>query len=77
MLFLSSNEVKKEIIEVLNKYNLPTKVDVNKDKLFSLILHDKKRSGKNIDIVLVDKIGKFEIKTIDVLEIKSYMKGEN
>ena len=76
MLYMSSESVKERLVKLLNKYNLPTKIEVNHDELFSLILHDKKRSGKNIDIVLVDKIGKFEIKTIDVLEIKSYMKGE-
>ena len=77
MLYMSSNEVKDRLVKVLNKYNLPTKVDANKDKLFSFILHDKKRSGRNIDIVLVDKIGESYIKTIDVIDIDSYMKGEN
>lgn len=77
MLYMSSNEVKDRLIKVLTKYNLPTKVDANKDKLFSFILHDKKRSGRNIDIVLVDKIGESYIKTIDVIDIDSYMKGEN
>ena len=77
MLYMASNEVKERLVKLLEKYNLPTKVDVNKDKLFSLILHDKKRSGKNIDIVLVDKIGTYKIKTIDVIEINDYMKGDN
>ena len=77
MLYMSSNEVKDRLVKVLTKYNLPTKVDANKDKLFSFILHDKKRSGRNIDIVLVDKIGESYIKTIDVIDIDSYMKGEN
>ena len=77
MLCMASNEVKERLVKLLEKYNLPTKVDVNKDKLFSLILHDKKRSGKNIDIVLVDKIGTYKIKTIDVIEINNYMKGDN
>ena len=77
MLYMASNEVKERLVKLLEKYNLPTKVDVNKDKLFSLILHDKKRSGKNIDIVLVDKIGTYKIKTIDVIEINNYMKGDN
>ena len=77
MLYMASNEVKERLVKLLEKYNLPTKVDVNNDKLFSLILHDKKRSGKNIDIVLVDKIGTYKIKTIDVIEINDYMKGDN
>lgn len=77
MLYMASNEVKERLVKLLGKYNLPTKVDVNNDKLFSLILHDKKRSGKNIDIVLVDKIGTYKIKTIDVIEINDYMKGDN
>ena len=77
MLYMASNEVKERLVKLLGKYNLPTKVDVKKDKLFSLILHDKKRSGKNIDIVLVDKIGTYKIKTIDVIEINNYMKGDN
>ena len=77
MLYMASNEVKERLVKLLGKYNLPTKVDVNNDKLFSLILHDKKRSGKTIDIVLVDKIGTYKIKTIDVIEINDYMKGDN
>ena len=77
MLYMASNQVKERLVRLLNKYNLPTYVAVNKEELFSLILHDKKRSGKNIDIVLVDKIWTYQIKTIDVVEIKNYMKGEN
>ena len=73
MLFLSSNEVKKEIIEVLNKYNLPTKVDVLKDEFISLIKHDKKASGNKINIIFVDEIGSFKQLNIDIEDLKNYM----
>ena len=73
MLFLSCNEVKKEIIEVLNKYNLPTKVDVLKDEFISLIKHDKKASGNKINIIFVDEIGSFKQLSIDIEDLKNYM----
>ena len=73
MLYMSSPTVKNEISEVLNKYNLPTVVDVNVDEFISLIKHDKKATGNEINVVLVNEIGSYEIKKLPIEKLKELL----
>ena len=51
MLYLSSEEVKSRIKDVLTKYNLPTLININNEELYQYISLDKKRSGNYLSIV--------------------------
>ena len=62
MTYFSSSKVKKEIVEVLKKYNLPTECSIDRDKIMNLIQHDKKASASSVDIIYVKEIGSCEIK---------------
>ena len=73
MLYFSSKNVKDEILSVLNKYNLPTIVDIDKDELLSFILLDKKRAIDYLSIIFVNEIGTFEIKNEKIEDIKKYL----
>ena len=73
MLYFSSDEVKNKLINVLNKYNLPTVSHIDKDELYEIITHDKKRKGKLITIICVDTVGSYEIKDIEIEKIKEYL----
>ena len=73
MLFFSSNEVKEEIRTLLSKYNLPTSVDYDKEKVIELIKHDKKSSSDTISTIHVNNIGTYEIKNMTIDEISTLL----
>ena len=73
MLYFVSENVKQALIPLLKKYDLPTSIEINKEKLLSFIIHDKKASGNSIDIILVDEIGSYQIKKVNVNDLSDYM----
>ena len=73
MLYFSSDKAKNEIISTLTKYNLPTKLVFNKNKVLKLITHDKKSNNGTISIIYVDKIGKYSIKKLTINDIKNLL----
>ncbi|MFV0502361.1 MAG: 3-dehydroquinate synthase [Lachnospirales bacterium] len=63
-------ELKKEIIRLLDKYNLPTTTDYNKDEVFKIIQNDKKAKANNeIDIIVLEEIGKCKVEKVSIKEI--------
>lgn len=72
MTYMCSDNVKKELLTVLNKYDLPTQYIANKEELYKYICLDKKRNNNKLVIVSVDKIGEFEFKEIFIEEILNY-----
>ena len=73
MLYFVDDKIKDRFVNILTKYNLPTNVKINKNKLLDLIVHDKKASGDDIDIILVNKIGSYEIRKVKVNDLINYM----
>lgn len=73
MLYVVSTQIKDKLICVLNKYNLPTQVDYNSEKLLSFIVHDKKASDNSVDLVKVEKIGTFKIEKVSIDDIKKML----
>lgn len=70
MLCMCNDSIKKELIDIYDKIGLPTKVRLNKEKVLSLIKHDKKSFGDDVDCVVVDQVGTFEFKKMTIDEIK-------
>ena len=77
MLYFCSKGVKEELIEVLDKYNLPTSYEFDKEMAFKYITMDKKSIGDFINIVYCESIGAFEILKIHKDEIKKLLGGSN
>ena len=77
MLYFCSKGVKEELIEVLDKYNLPTSYEFDKELAFKYITMDKKSMGDFINIVYCESIGAFEILKIHKDEIKKLLGGSN
>ncbi len=75
MLPLCSLSVRERLKKVLEKYNLPTKIDTSSKKLMSYIARDKKAKGEIITVIYVDQIGTFEMKDIKITEMKEYIDG--
>lgn len=77
MLPMCSENVRSRLLKVLEKLNLPTKISVDNEKIFSAMSHDKKMSGEDITVVFVSQIGNFEMKTMPFSELKMQLNEVN
>lgn len=59
-----------KVINVLEKYNLPTYASFNKQKVFDVLKMDKKRERKEMNYVLLEKIGKGVVKSISLKQLE-------
>jgi 3-dehydroquinate synthase len=73
MLYFSSNEVKKSLKEILEKYGLPTSCEFDKNKVLELIKHDKKASGDMVATIQVNTIGTYNIVKMTLPEIANLL----
>ena len=59
-----------KIVAILKMYNLPQDVEVSSNAIYNTMKKDKKVIGKNqIDVILLEKIGKTQIKRINLEEL--------
>lgn len=70
MIPMCSENVRKRLISVLHKLNLPTEIKVNSDKVITAVTHDKKMRDNTVNAVMVNDIGSFEIRKMTVNEIE-------
>lgn len=61
----------KRIIHLFEKYSLPVSVNIEKEKTWDILLRDKKKSGTNMDFVVLNKIGSGDVKKIPLNELKN------
>ena len=57
---------KERLVQLLEKYLLPTKLDINKEKVLEILRMDKKRVKDEINFILLNKIGEAVIKPISI-----------
>ena len=73
MAVTSSAEAGKRLLPLLERFGIPTKVpenvDVTAEALAEAMEHDKKRAGDNVIAVLLDKIGKYEFRSMNTDEL--------
>ncbi len=61
----------KETIQALiNKYQLPVQIDFDKKKVFEVLVMDKKRIKKEMNFVLLEKIGKAVVVPIPLKQLE-------
>ncbi|MBE6780283.1 MAG: 3-dehydroquinate synthase [Ruminococcaceae bacterium] len=70
MLYLCSDEVKPRIMKALKRLNLPTSCEIDADKIIDFMSHDKKKAGDSISVIWVEEIGSYEIKKMNLDELK-------
>ncbi len=58
------------VVTVLEKYNLPTYATFDKQKIFDVLKMDKKRERKEMNYVLLEKIGKGVVKSISLKQLE-------
>ena len=59
-----------KVVGLLDKYNLPTYASFNKQKVFEVLKMDKKRERKEMNYVLLEKIGKGVVKSISLKQLE-------
>jgi 3-dehydroquinate synthase len=64
----------KSVVDLLEKYGLPTKLQFNSKKVFEVLKMDKKREKKFINYILLEKIGKGKIVEIGLNDINRELK---
>ena len=64
-----------KVISVLEKYNLPTYAAFDKQKVFDVLKMDKKREKKEMNYVLLEKIGKGVVKSISLKQLEKIIQG--
>ena len=64
----------KKIIELLEKYELPVSFDFDKKRTWEILLHDKKKSGGNMNFVVLDHIGKASVRPIQIEHLHKIFK---
>lgn len=76
MLYFLNSEYKDEVKKIIEK--LIGKIDykLNIEKAMELIANDKKATNSGIDVVVVEKIGKAEIKNYSLNSLKELLEGE-
>ncbi len=66
-----------KVKQLLSQYKLPVAFDFDKEKTWNILLHDKKKSGKEMNFVVLDEIGKASIKKIPLLELRQIFDALN
>ena len=64
-----SHEETEKVKQLLSKHHLPVAFDFDKQKTWDILLHDKKKSGSDMNFVVLDKIGKASIKKIPLTDL--------
>ncbi len=58
------------VVNVLERYNLPTYASFDKQKVFEVLKMDKKREQKEMNYVLLERIGKGVVKSISLKQLE-------
>ena len=61
------------ILQLLEKYDLPTGTDYGIDDMAAALYTDKKMSGSTMRLIVPEKIGKCSIKKIPSIELKDWL----
>ena len=62
------------IVKLLAKYHLPVDIETDHAKVFEVLKMDKKRKEDGVQFILLDKIGKAQIKFISLTELEKHFK---
>lgn len=65
----------KEILEILDRFQLPVETNYSAEELYHYTLSDKKRSGGSIRLIIPREIGCCEIVPTSISELKSFIEA--
>lgn len=58
-----------KIKQLISQYRLPVSFEIDKEKTWDILLHDKKKSGKDMNFIVLNEIGKASVKKIPLSEL--------
>ncbi|MEO6548339.1 MAG: 3-dehydroquinate synthase, partial [Ferruginibacter sp.] len=64
---------KARLVNLLERYHLPSYIDFDREKIWEILKMDKKRVGNEMNFILLNKIGEAIIKPIPFVELKSLL----
>lgn len=67
MLPMCSSSVRKRLLFVLKKLNLPVRAECDAQKIIETMSHDKKMAGDMISVIRVENVGTFDITKMNFL----------
>ena len=67
----------RRIETLLNRLNLPTRIDFNGQQVMDALAKDKKRESDLIKFVLLEKIGKAVIQDITIEELNGWIMSQS
>ncbi len=59
------------LVKVIHQYNLPAFTKFDKDRVFAVLKMDKKRERKDINYILLEKIGRGIVKSIPLTKLEN------
>lgn len=62
-----------QIIEVLEKYGLPTHANIDMAQAFDILKMDKKRQENSMNYIVLEKIGSAKVQKIDLKELQTLL----
>lgn len=65
-----SSHEQERITDLLKKYKLPVELNFDKEKVWEVLVMDKKRSGNIMNFILLNKIGEAVVKSIELNVLK-------
>ena len=68
-----NSPVHDELVQMLKLYELPFDDPISADQIMAGIMNDKKKRGSNITAVVVNEIGKGELKPMPVEDFRNYL----
>lgn len=63
------------VVKVLEQYGLPTYMSFDKQKAFEMLKMDKKRERKEMNYVLLEKVGKGIVQSIPLVRLEKIIQG--
>jgi 3-dehydroquinate synthase len=63
-----------KIVRLLARYHLPVDVETDHARVFEVLKMDKKRSGDGMNFILLNAIGKAEVKYISLADLEKHFK---
>lgn len=71
---LTAEETTNRLIKVLQKFSLPTEAEFAAEDILQVMSMDKKKSGKQITLVIIEAVGKGHLHKIDWQEMPAYLR---
>jgi len=70
---LSSFSQSQRVIDLLDKYGLPTDAEFDKGRVLEILKKDKKKEKDHINYILLEKIGKGKIQQIPIKQLEKFI----